>query len=716
MATTLFALDIGTRSVVGLILHEEDGIYHVADLVSVEHKERSMIDGQIHNILSVAKVISEIKADLELRHGPLKRVSVAAAGRALKTAEGSMEINTSEHAIMSLEDVNRLELGAVQQAQQTLLLSDSMPTDDYYYCVGYSVLRYKLDGEEIGSLIDQAGQAAGVEVIATFLPRVVVESLLSALKRAELEMEALTLEPIAAINVLIPPSMRRLNVALVDIGAGTSDIAITSENTVTAYGMVPIAGDEITEALSNHYLLDFPVAELTKRELAEEEVTITDILGFEQQVPSSEVISILQPATERLAQSISEEIQRLNNGKSPQAVMVVGGGSLTPRLPEELSRCLDLPLNRVGIRGLDALTGVTFSEEIVSSPALVTPIGIAIAARRAPIHYMSVTVNDKTIRLFELKEMTVGDALLAAKIKPGELYGKPGLGMSVTVNSQTVFIPGEHGTPSILLVNGKPASTKDLLSNGDQIQLKRGENGADAFAAIGDLVGDIPPKRVTFNGKDRTVSPIILCNGKEASLETALHDRDEITVIQKETLKDLIDVWGEVPASNQQPFKLLVNQKSIQTKYSLKTSYLVGGRPVSESYTIKNGDSIRTEQPKLPTIEQMAQEAGVQLHDHATVEFNGKRVNIRKKRYSVRVNDEFVDESANLTPGDTIEFTSANNTPIVFSDVFAFVEYDLPTNGQTHYQLMRNGEPIGFYDPVFSGDILEIRFSDKLNS
>lgn len=76
--------------------------------------------------------------------------------------------------------------------------------NNHYYCVGYSVLYFRLDGEEIGSLLDQQGDEASVEVIATFLPRVVVESLLAALKRADLEMEALTLEPIAAINVLIP--------------------------------------------------------------------------------------------------------------------------------------------------------------------------------------------------------------------------------------------------------------------------------------------------------------------------------------------------------------------------------------------------------------------------------------------------------------------------------------------------------------------------------
>ena len=156
-------------------------------------------------------LLLEIKEKLEEKHGPLKKVSVAAAGRALKTAEGSMAVDISEKSLISIEDVNRLELAAVQQAQQKLLSTR----------FGYNkmiiiivlVIRFfiiRLEGEIIGSLIDQAGRSASVEVIATFLPRVVVESLLSALKRAELEMEALTLEPIAAINVLIPPSMRRL--------------------------------------------------------------------------------------------------------------------------------------------------------------------------------------------------------------------------------------------------------------------------------------------------------------------------------------------------------------------------------------------------------------------------------------------------------------------------------------------------------------------------
>ncbi len=58
---------------------------------------------------------------------------------------------------------------------------------------------------------------------------------------------------------------------------------------------------------------------------------------FEQQVSSSDVISAISPSIEKLASSIAEEIKRLNNGKSPQAVMAVGGGSLTPQLTKKLS-------------------------------------------------------------------------------------------------------------------------------------------------------------------------------------------------------------------------------------------------------------------------------------------------------------------------------------------------------------------------------------------
>ena len=228
--------------------------------------------------------------------------------------------------------------------------------------------------------MDQQGEEAEVEVIATFLPRVVVESLLAALKRAGLEMEGLTLEPIAAINALIPTTMRRLNVALVDIGAGTSDIAITNKGTVVAYGMVPTAGDEITEALSDHYLLDFPVAEKVKRDMSKhDEISISDILGFEQIYQKEEIMDVLRPAVASLASSIGNEILRLNSQVAPKAVLLVGGGSLTPEITDELCKFLEIPKNRAAVRGIDAIQKLTHEDHVPVSPELVTPIGIAVS-------------------------------------------------------------------------------------------------------------------------------------------------------------------------------------------------------------------------------------------------------------------------------------------------------------------------------------------------
>ena len=129
------------------------------------------------------------------------------------------------------------------------------------------------------NLLGQKGQSISVKLVATFLPRVVIESLISVIKRCELELYSITLEPIAASSVVMLPGMRKLNIALVDIGAGTSDIALSQDGSIYAYGMVPMAGDEITEKICETYLLDFDEGERVKKQLTEEgNIKFQDIL------------------------------------------------------------------------------------------------------------------------------------------------------------------------------------------------------------------------------------------------------------------------------------------------------------------------------------------------------------------------------------------------------------------------------------------------------
>ncbi|MCS1380635.1 cell division protein [Lysinibacillus sphaericus] len=709
MSSKLFALDIGTRSVVGIILEEDNDHFHVQDILVKEHKERAMVDGQIHNVMYVAELINEIKQELEEKHGPLSKVSVAAAGRSLKTEQASVTINIRNRPIFTEEDISRLELQAVQQAQQQLLQHKEDTKTSHYYCVGYSVLYYRLDGEEIGSLLDQQGDEAQIEVIATFLPRVVVESLIAALKRANLEMDALTLEPIAAINVLIPPTMRRLNVALVDIGAGTSDIAITDKSTVVAYGMVPTAGDEITEALSDHYLLDFPVAEEAKRQLhCSEEILIQDILGFDQYYPKEEVLSAIEPAVKQLAKAIGEEILRLNNRTAPKAVMLVGGGSLTPNLTTEIGLVLDLPANRIAVRGVDAIQNLTKEAHIKASPELVTPIGIAIAAKKMPIQYMSLTVNEQIVRLFELKEMTVGDAFLAANIRAKQLYGKPGHGLSISVNGQDIFIPGGHGQPAQILVNGQQSSTKTIIKTGDAIQLIEGQDGLPAAATIRDIVDQAVIKTITIQETKYIIEPKITVNGSSVSMDALVNDRDIIAYEIAETVEDVFTSTNNTNLLKQfESYVIYVDGKPLYLP-AFSANLLINGKPGKLSYAVQHNDIITFSQPSLPTVQRIADHMNVLLEDKIIVHFQQELLELKKTTNEVLVNQAVVSPLSTVPNGATVSIQEKDRSPWIYQDVFRFSNWQLPTTFKGNFTILRNGQPATFDTEIFGGDQLEI--------
>lgn len=707
-----FALDIGTRSVVGLILKVENGFYHIVDTVIKEHDKRSMLDGQIHDVLSVANVISSIKDELESVHGPLHKVCVAAAGRALKTIRASSAFEISGKPMFQKEDVLQLELMAVQAAQKQIAETFENERAHHYDCVGYSVLQYKLDSEEIGSLIDQQGDEVAVEIIATFLPKVVVESLLAALNRADLEMEALTLEPIAAINVLIPPSMRRLNVALVDIGAGTSDIAITDLGTIISYGMVPIAGDEITEALSDEFLLDFPKAEEAKRKLTtNSSITITDILGFETDVSNEEVIKKISPAIDKLTNSIKDEILQLNNGTTPKAVMLVGGGSLTPELPKRLAAKLELPENRVAIRGIDAIAQLKLADHVQKGPELVTPIGIAVASKQNPIQYISVKVNERSVRLFHMKTLTVGDSILASGLQLNKLFGKPGMAIFIEANGKSITIPGEHGSPPVITKNNEITSLDGEIKHGDMIHIEKGKNGQTAFVTLGSLFDDIQAKTVTLNGKTHTVNPIYTINGEiQTNLETRLVDRDRVTCEIPETIEEFLQYinMGHFVAK-MKPFSIEIDEKIVIIE-SFSAKLYKNGLATTKDAKLENGDIVFINETIEPTLKELMKETSFTLSQSMPVIFNGEQVTIEKSITEFYRNGEKLEDDAIIHNGDKLISKKKNVQPFIFQDVFTVVNFELPSSGTSQFILQKNGQETNFQDPIAPGDELTIKW------
>ena len=708
----LFALDIGTRSVVGMILKQhENGKYEILHKKMIEHEERSMLDGQIHHIPAVSRVIRKIKNELELEVGPLTKVCVAAAGRALKTMKGRSKKYLSLEDISSHEEVIHMELAAVQQAQYQLARLLDENSNLLYDCVGYSVLHYYLDEQEIGSFIGQQGNRASVEVIATFLPRVVVDSLMKALDEAGLEMEALTLEPIAAINVLIPPSMRKLNVGLVDIGAGTSDIAITAQGTVIAYGMVPVAGDEITEAISSAFLLDFPVAEQLKRSLTEEAVvTYTDILGFPSQKDTSEVISMIEYSIESLADGITKEILQLN-AKAPQAIMLVGGGSLTPLLREKIAEILNLPLERVAIRGLNAIQSLipSLKEE---GPELVTPVGIGIAAKENPVKYVTVSVNGKTIRLFQVKKLTIGDALIAGGADLSKLYGKPGMGLMVRLNGEVKIFKGKIGSAPSIEMNGVSCTLSDEILEGAMIHYESGQNGEDAKVSIQEAYNDHIAKTLWVNGKAETFETHYFINEQRVCADTFIQDRDDCYYRFPSTLSDIFDLKEWSSETKRTHFTIFVDGKPLSIRTKLTDSVYLNEQRVNLNTLWHDGDRLEyqlTEEEQV-TLKHVTDALDVNLHQSCTVIFNEEELTLVRPFYSFYREEEKLRLDSVLNQQERLLMKKTDLQPFIFQDVFTEVELILQPKPGESLILLKNGEKAGFQTEIQTGDELLLKF------
>ena len=229
----VFGLDIGTRNVVGTVGYKTENEFVVVAQYMLEHETRAMLDGQIHDIGRVGHTIAKVKEELESQIGQeLTEVCIAAAGRVLKTVTTNISYDFPEETVVTGEDIHTLDLLGIEKAQS--ILKEMNDTRYKFYCVGYSVMKYFLNDEPFSSLESHKAERISEDIIVTFLPEDVVDGLYAAVGMAGLTVANMTLEPIAAINVAIPENYRLLNIALVDIGAGTSDISVTRDGSIIA--------------------------------------------------------------------------------------------------------------------------------------------------------------------------------------------------------------------------------------------------------------------------------------------------------------------------------------------------------------------------------------------------------------------------------------------------------------------------------------------------
>lgn len=500
---TIFALDIGTRSIIGMVGTVENEKIRIIAIEREEHTERAMIDGQIENIDKVAAVAGKVKQKLESKlHFKLERVCVAAAGRALRTKRAEFEMEVSGKDLIDDEVISRLEAGAISKAEEAFDAENrSMEDNRRFYLVGYTVCQYYLDKYMISSLKDHRGKSVKVDLIATFLPSEVVESLYTTMNKIDLEVASITLEPIAAINAAIPANLRLLNLVLVDIGAGTSDIAACTDGSVTGYTMATMAGDEITETLMKEYLVDFQMAESMKAQAdQEEEITFTDILGFEQTISRDELLACIQDTSDHLCREIADKILEIN-GNPPSALFLAGGGSKLTGLKEGLTAALQMDSKRVAIAGNNFRTSAFSDEYDLNNPEYATPLGIAVSSGLNLINAsFRVILNGRPANLFRSGSFTALNLLMMNGYSFLDVMGHSGANLVVTVNGRRKVFYGTPVEPAALFINKKEGRLSEIIQAGDEIDFTPAVSGVSAAACLGDINGAAEAVELTLNG------------------------------------------------------------------------------------------------------------------------------------------------------------------------------------------------------------------------
>ena len=533
----VFGLDIGTRSVVGVVGYLEYGRFKIAAMAQQLHTTRAMLDGQIHDIYKVGDTIRQVKLALERQlNMELKDVCIAAAGRVLRTVNATAEYEFEEETRV----IYSLNLLAVENAHHSI---NDATQKDRFYCVGNTPIRYQLNGYDIGNLEGHKARKIFVELIATFLPEEVVDGLYEAVEYAGLNVASLTLEPIASMNIAIPEQYRLLNICLVDVGAGTSDICITKDGSIVAYGMIPLAGDEITEKIAKNYLVDFNTAETIKISASNpdnKEVVFNDIMGLEQRVASSEIQAIAEESIDNMAKSTSDKIIELNGGKPVNAVFVVGGGGKMPSYTKVLAKNLGIAPERVAIRGKEVLTTVDFNVEGFEKDSLyVTPVGICTNYYTQKNKFIFVNVNNERIKLYDNNKLTVFDAIMQIGYPNEKLFPRRGAQIEFMVNGKVRLVRGLAGEGAVITLNNKPASLNTAIEQNDVIFVEESTIGEPASITLGQIEEFGSDITFVVNGKNIVCPRFAYVNGELKSEFYDIRNEDSIRIENFYTVEQL---------------------------------------------------------------------------------------------------------------------------------------------------------------------------------
>lgn len=691
----VFGLDIGTRSIVGTVgYRENDNDFTVAAICVKEHDTRAMLDGQIHDIGKVSESIAYIKNELEKElNVTLTDVCIAAAGRVLKTITVRADYEFQTETYVTDVHIHSLDLLAVEKAYDCVR-EEMQHTNVDFYCVAYTPVHYYLNDYPILKLDDHKANKISVELLATFLPEEVIDGLYSAVEKAELQVANLTLEPIAAINVAIPEKFRMLNIALVDVGAGTSDISVTKDGSIIAYGMIPYAGDELTEAIMQRYLVEFSVAEKIKLAcLKKKTVSYKDIMGISHKISTEEIKEALKENVAFITKNIADKIIELNGGKTVSAVFVVGGGGKIPGFVEALAKNLELSQERVALRGEEVLREVKFlPEKIKKDPLLVTPIGICLNYYEQKNNFIFVNVNGERTKLYDNNKLTIADAAIQFGLANEKLFPRRGKAIRYTVNDQTRMTRGELGEAAVVKLNGKETGINTPIVQNDIIEIVESTTGKDAEIFISQIPEYQSTIKFVFNNKNIICPKFVVANNKLVSEYYSIIDGDSIEILNYYTLGQILE-FMDLPYQDD----IKVNNVYASIDDRVYENFTI----VYESLSEVNIHDLNVESLETSDIEYEEQASLYSENDKkgsGKTTYNANKPQSTNNEIHIQVNGQRI--------------TLKGKDRYIFVDILDYYPFDMTVARGTSLVLKVNQQPAEFSSPIENEDVIDIYWEE----
>ncbi len=256
---------------------------------------------------------------------------------------------------------------------------------------------YVVDGQEgIKNPIGMSGFRLEVETHIITGSVSSIHNLIKCVHKAHVEIEDLVLEPLASSEAVLADGETDLGVVLVDIGGGTTDIAIFSDGAIWQTAVLPIGGNLITSDIAIGLRLPPGVAEELKVTYGHcdpatiDEDDMIDLSQFmpdcDDLVPRKLLAEIIQARVEELFSMVHEEIKKSGyDGLLPAGIVITGGSAELPGILELSSQTLDLPARIGSPLGLHGLA------DSISRPAYATAVGLLLWGLR----HTSLMIDDE---------------------------------------------------------------------------------------------------------------------------------------------------------------------------------------------------------------------------------------------------------------------------------------------------------------------------------